>query len=650
MTSDDLIVEYLRARGRAAPPVDLVPSVMTAVDFAADPRSRFSAYLPALVAAGAVAVIALVALLIVPGRDLGPAPTPSGTPAPSATSATLAELEAAVTGATERLAAAPAVEGIHTYTLEGYLASATWFDWRSSGEQVVITRTDVDVSAPWWTDPEGEPLTVGERIDTDIWVIVENTAYASRDQTWLVLSRADAPPVLGWATGMLSGEIPPIGGIDPGSEPAITRRALGDGVEVWRLEIDTDDGGIVEWRIGSDGRLSSYLIEGFDVTFEPVALDNAAARAVIEFTAVDEPDPIQAPNPDAVPDAGLFGLPADFPLAPGEAAIDYRAYVEDTLDALEAYHWNSANIDWTAARSAALDGLPEEPTEDQAHARIQRAIGTFDVFNTAFIRPQDVPPGGPGGGGASADEVLSSERLGEIGLIALPAPPTDGTHALVEYLQAARTAMADVEESAPACGWIVDLRDYNGFAWGPSMFALGGLLGEGRVVTFRSPAGEWWLEVDDRGVVSSSSFDDADDPIDSPYIETYSEVQRDDALAEAVAAQPPHVASVQEAPVAVLVGNRTRSGGEQTLVAFLGRPATRVLGGPTAGMPVVAPNLPMADGAVLRIPTWVPVDRIGTAHTTTIMPDEVIGDTRSLGSDAILDAAVEWLENQDGCS
>lgn len=78
--------------------------------------------------------------------------------------------------------------------------------------------------------------------------------------------------------------------------------------------------------------------------------------------------------------------------------------------------------------------------------------------------------------------------------------------------------MAEVETSAPACGWVVDLRDYGTGGWGPPVWALGGLLGEGRVVTFRSGTGEWWLEVDDEGAVSSRGFDESDDPVDSPYI------------------------------------------------------------------------------------------------------------------------------------
>jgi hypothetical protein len=38
---------------------------------------------------------------------------------------------------------------------------------------------------------------------------------------------------------------------------------------------------------------------------------------------------------------------------------------------MEAYHWNTAVIDWDAARAAALDGLPEDPTAGQAWQRIE---------------------------------------------------------------------------------------------------------------------------------------------------------------------------------------------------------------------------------------------------------------------------------------
>jgi len=76
MRTDERIAEYLRSRGVASPPVDLVDSVMAAVDAAPEPRSWFRANVPVLAAAGAAAVVLAVALLLGPFRDIGPAPAP----------------------------------------------------------------------------------------------------------------------------------------------------------------------------------------------------------------------------------------------------------------------------------------------------------------------------------------------------------------------------------------------------------------------------------------------------------------------------------------------------------------------------------------------------------------------------------------------
>jgi len=87
--NDDQIVEYLRSRGRGEPPLDLVSSVMDAVDRAPQRRSWFAAFVPALAAAGAVAVILAVAVLIgqdgpPSGSTQSPTQEPSSSPSPSA--------------------------------------------------------------------------------------------------------------------------------------------------------------------------------------------------------------------------------------------------------------------------------------------------------------------------------------------------------------------------------------------------------------------------------------------------------------------------------------------------------------------------------------------------------------------------------------
>jgi len=91
--NDDQIVEYLRSRGRAEPPLDLVGSVMDAVDRAPQRRSWFAPFVSALAAAGAVAVIVALAVLIGDGGPPTGSPQsltqePSASPVPSASATT----------------------------------------------------------------------------------------------------------------------------------------------------------------------------------------------------------------------------------------------------------------------------------------------------------------------------------------------------------------------------------------------------------------------------------------------------------------------------------------------------------------------------------------------------------------------------------
>ena len=313
--NDERIIEYLRARGRADVPVGFVGSVMSAVEAAPVARMAFSWFLPAAVAIGVAAVVAVLALVLGPGRNVGPAPTPSA----SASAASVEELQAAVASGFERLAESPGVQGVQTSEIEEYLEAATWFDWRPSGDQVVITRTDLDVQAPWWLEADGEPLTVGERIETAMYVLVGDSWYRTEAGSWQVADRAEAPRgTLAYGIGLLSGEIPAVPPTEEAKEAISTRRDLADGGRVWAMEGSNERGGtwITEWHIGPDGALVSMSFEGVDVPMLPSEdFGTSSRRFSFELTAVDDPEPIAVPDPEGAPDPADFGLPADFPLA-----------------------------------------------------------------------------------------------------------------------------------------------------------------------------------------------------------------------------------------------------------------------------------------------------------------------------------------------
>jgi carboxyl-terminal processing protease len=655
--SDERVIEYLRFRGQAQPPTDLVRRVMAGVETAPVSPSPFAAFLPAAVAVSVVAVVAAIALILGQEPNVGPGPTNSTEPQPSP--ASVEELRVALESATGVLRDAPGVEGVTTAFIFDELGSASWFSWRPNGDQVVVNRSDVDVTETgWWLDADGGPPRRGTNISTTIQALVGSSYFFTRgdagaEERWISGLREGSPEILG---------VPFPAALDGRMEPwqdafALTLegeasvRHLTDGGELWTLMRPVREGSLVQdFDIGPDGALRSVSHELVGV--EPTLEERPITSALVQLTVLEDPEPIQAPDVDAPADPMFFGLPADFPLDPGAPAgdTDYREYIETALDVLEAYHWNTDDIDWGAARSAALDGLPDEPTAGEAHQRVQGAIQTFDTFNTVLLRPDEVPPRD----GTSGDSTgPSGDRLGDVGYLDLPALVVGGPGDVLGYMRDGWTAMESIESTGPACGWIVDVRGTALGAYPPLFGVVGGLLGEGRVITFDSALGDWWVEVNDDGSLELGGEERTADILDSPAVAAATaEQERQNAeFVAMLSSAEPHLPADREAPVVVLTSNATAAAGEQLVVGFRGRPATIVMGGVTAGSPHGQMSLGMADGARLRFPVATLVDRDGVEYESNLSPDQnvpAIGG--AAGDDPVIEAAVEWLEGQPGCS
>ena len=650
--SDDRVILYLRTRARVEPQPDLVSRIMAGVDEAQSVRSHYAAFLPAVAIAGAVAIVVALAIILGQGPNIGPDPTDSVEPSPSA--ATVEELRDAVESGLDVLRQAPGVEGIGTSSVLGELSAASWFSWRPNGDQIVISRTDVDVAqTAWWLEPGGQPPARGENITTTIHVLVGDEYFLAEGEAWVVQGREEAPRVLTLAIAILDGEELAVEGFigNLAGDATVTRGP--EGTTTWTLSAPYRDGSAVsEWRVGPDGALVSWSSDLVGVTPTVDDTQFATLEGQVEFTPLPDAAPIEAPDPDAPPDPAALGLPPDFPLgAPaGSADVDYAVYVETALDAMEAYHWNTTAIDWDTARSAALDGLPEDPTAGEAWRRIQDAIATFDFSATVFIRPEDVPAAGQDPGSLTEPR---GDRFGDVGYLDLPALDAGGPDDVLRYMQDGWTAIASIESTAPACGWIIDVRDTAFGAYPPLFGVVGGLLGEGRVITFDSALGDWWVDVNDDGTLLLGGEERTADILDSPAVAaaTAEDEQQNAEFAAMLAGEAPHPPGDPDAPVVVLTSNVTAVAGEQLVVGFRGRPATRIIGGVTAGIPHGQMSLEMVDGARLRFQVSTVVDRAGTTYDTNLVPDEnvaVLGGPD--GDDPAIEAGVEWLEGQPGCS
>ena len=332
--TDDRIIDYLRARGRGRPPDDFVSSVMAAIDDPVPSRSPFAAWMPAAAIATGVAVIAAVALLIGQGPNVGPGPSPAtSSPMPSASvEPTIDDLGVALLDAVDVLRAAPGVQGRQQVEIDGTIGSATWFDWRPNGDQVVVTRWDLDVTETgWWMQPDGAPPATGQRIYTNIQANVgDEFFFVAEGGDWQVTARDDR--ILAIGPGILDESIlpwDPLMGLDPSfpdaseSEARIERDELSDGGVEWRLDSELlGEPAVQRWTIGPGGELRSWTFEREDRSVDPRGDFTAnATHGWLQYTITDG-DPIQRPDVEADPNAAAVGAPPDLPLEPPPASLE----------------------------------------------------------------------------------------------------------------------------------------------------------------------------------------------------------------------------------------------------------------------------------------------------------------------------------------
>ena len=191
----------------------------------------------------------------------------------------------------------------------------------------------------------------------------------------------------------------------------------------------------------------------------------------------------------------------------------------------------------------------------------------------------------------------------------------------VAFASQLQSLIRQLDTEHPITGWVVDLRGNGGGNMYPMLAGLGPLTGPGelgyfvtghREEPFGYRAGEAYARKPGRGV-----------RVPQPY----------------TLRQP-------ASPVAVLIGPRTASSGEITAQAFMGRPATRVFGQPSAGLTTANRLFSLPDGAELNLATSAEADRTHRQHIGPLVPDEAVPTSPPASPDATLQAASAWLCQQ----
>lgn len=276
---------------------------------------------PAIAATVVIAIVLTAIGLGMVQQFVATAPDETANPAETAT---MEELDQAVTSAIEVLVQSEGVEGVQLGYIDEYLSGAVWFDSRPNGDVAVVQRVDVDVAqSAWWLNPTEGPPATGRNITTTVRVLVGDAFYEATltngqpDDGWSVSDRDAAPRgPLAFGLGLLTEEDYRFG--LPTDDGEVTHAESPAGGRIWTLTAPYQDGNAVQrWHIRSGGELGSWSSELVGVSM-PLGLDtDPTTSARIEFTPLSDPDPINAPNVEADPDLGELDLPEDLPLGSG---------------------------------------------------------------------------------------------------------------------------------------------------------------------------------------------------------------------------------------------------------------------------------------------------------------------------------------------
>lgn len=283
-----------------------------------------------------------------------------------------------------------------------------------------------------------------------------------------------------------------------------------------------------------------------------------------------------------------------------------RGYVRDVMTAFQAHSVHRAEVNWPALEDSVIARSANAQTPSDTWLALTWALRHVDQHSFLMRSPAKMAamtggmtPSAPKASRPAPAFATGGLLDGRIGVITVAAHSGANRTAYVDSIQTRIGAL----DRAGACGWVVDLRENSGGNMWPMLAGVGPLLGAEVVGSFTNSApGVGWHYRDGRS-------------------------WNGDSIAADVAgwgSAPPRRVANPVAPVALIVGRKTASSGEITLLAFLGRPNTRSFGDSTAGYTSSNSSVPLRDGATLFVTSGYPRDRLGRTYPLRIAPDELV--------------------------
>ncbi|MCH8492361.1 MAG: hypothetical protein LAT53_03895 [Idiomarina sp.] len=294
-----------------------------------------------------------------------------------------------------------------------------------------------------------------------------------------------------------------------------------------------------------------------------------------------------------------------------EMSTDAFLYLGTGFDFIQKNALKKESIDWNALREDVFNKARGAVETTDTYPALRMAIDHLDDQHSYLHTNTDVK--------RMRESVVlpKSESLpGGISLLEIPTHIYQSLTVSRDYIA---TAHRFIREGESSCGWIIDLRGNRGGNQQPMIVSLAPFLPPALDSYLWSPNGET------RSLYSSSIAEIG------PYASLYRKSRRLPWF-------------LKDVPIAVLIDGDTGSSGEATLLQFIDRPNTIIMGTPTRGVTTNIHILELSDGANLGVANSYFVDRLGQVYRNGVNPE-----LNTEGEDTIA-IANTWLGEFKRCS
>ena len=199
----------------------------------------------------------------------------------------------------------------------------------------------------------------------------------------------------------------------------------------------------------------------------------------------------------------------------------------------------------------------------------------------------------------------------KIGYIMIPAFSTSNKEIGNEFASKINEMIKKLDTENEIQGWIVDLRNNTGGSIYPMILGLESLVGDGTLGYFITKEQKipWILE--------NGKFGKNEIP-------------------------QPYKLKNSASKIAILIGKKTASAGEATVISFIGKNNLKLFGLPTASLTSANSTFPLSDGRSLALATSFEMDRTGKEYREKINPDVII-DNPNNDKDIETETAKKWI-------